>query len=259
MFAHIHVQEMTLGLGLLFGALHALEPGHGKTALFVHLLDGRRSRWVPLTMGLSTAVSHTLSLLLIAFCVHGVTHMIAHGVAESVVPETMRWVSVALILGVGGWMLFTALLAKNQQSSCGCGAHQHETHQLDEHHHGHHAAQETDHAVAGKSDLRTTALLGTAVGLLPCPSALAAYLTGMASGDPADGYLIIVAFGIGIAVSIFGVGLVLQCLSTKLLPLLKMSDRSVRRWNIARAVLILFVGLSYAGWLSYESILPISN
>jgi len=232
---------MTLALGLAFGAFHALEPGHGKTALFVHLLDGRKSRWVPLTMGISTAVSHTISLLIIAFGVHALTHMLADGKADSIVPEVMRWISVALILSVGVWMLISALTRNVQKSTCGCHAHKHETH---------HTAKQAVHTSPVGGDLKTTALLGTAVGLLPCPSALAAYLTGLTSGNPIDGYLIIAAFGVGIAASIIAVGFVLQCFSTRLAPFFRGSDSTARGWNITRAVVILLIGLSYAGSLS---------
>lgn len=66
--------EWTLGLAFLLGLLHALEPGHGKTALWVYLSSGGRRPWHPLVMGASTAFSHSISLLVIALTVHAAHH-----------------------------------------------------------------------------------------------------------------------------------------------------------------------------------------
>lgn len=48
---HQHTHELTLGLAFFLGALHALEPGHGKTAMLVYLSGERRGYWHPLVMG----------------------------------------------------------------------------------------------------------------------------------------------------------------------------------------------------------------
>lgn len=91
------------------GALHALEPGHGKTAMFVYLLDGRRSFWHPIVMGLSTAVSHSISLFAIAFGVHLAHHVISgdHN-HEGHVSVTLQWISAMLVVAVSGFLMVQA-------------------------------------------------------------------------------------------------------------------------------------------------------
>jgi ABC-type nickel/cobalt efflux system permease component RcnA len=96
------------------------------------------------------------------------------------------------------------------------------------------------------SGYKTTALLGLAIGLLPCPSALAAYLAGLSTGNAADAYLMIAVFAAGIAFSLTVVGLVLQHAS----HLLHSSGRERTRasvWTLARALVILGIGLVYCG------------
>ena len=51
---HLHANEVTLGLAFFLGALHAIEPGHGKTAMLVYLSGERRSFWHPVVIGIGT-------------------------------------------------------------------------------------------------------------------------------------------------------------------------------------------------------------
>lgn len=243
---HSHTHELTLGFAFLLGAIHALEPGHGKTAMLVYLAGEKRSLWHPVVMGLSTALSHSISLFAIAFAVHLTHHVVAgdhHH--EHFVSDLLQWISAGLVLCVGAWMLWKAVSRK--KTTC-C------------HHHSHESCCEHPTLVAleasgatapkqdamerhSKSSFSTTALLGIAVGLFPCPSALAAYFTGLSTGQPWAAYIIIALFAAGIATSLTGVGICLQLFGERLA---KFSTRArLLPWSHIRAVLILGVGLYY--------------
>jgi ABC-type nickel/cobalt efflux system permease component RcnA len=284
MHLHSHSQELSLGLSFILGALHALEPGHGKTAMFVYLLDGNRSFWHPLIMGLSTAVSHSVSLFAIAFGVHIAHHLIAtdHHHEEQV-SGALQWISALLVVAVGGFLLVQAI--RGRKVTC-CGQHHHHE-DCSDHSHSHvdshshsRATRSTEpqfvqlggmlpgNAVAGnsnaasttvmpmtsaivesseparsRSSYRTTAILGLAVGLLPCPAAMAAYFTGLSSGSPGTSYLIIAVFAAGIACSLSVVGILLQCFGQKVG---RRPERLVNLpWNYVRSALILGIGLIY--------------
>lgn len=291
---HSHTHELSLGLSFFLGALHALEPGHGKTAMFVYLLDGRRSFWHPIVMGLSTAVSHSVSLFAIALGVHLAHHVIAgdHD-HEGQVSEALQWVSALLVVAVGGYLMVQTL--RGRKSAC-CG-HTHHHEQTDLHHSGHHHHQGTacdqehcnhDHSkdadlhsppliqlggtsAASMSDrdnttevtdaatttavrkpdqsgsFRTTAILGLAVGLLPCPTAMAAYFAGLSSGSPAAAYLIIGLFSAGIACSLSLTGIVLQYCGEKFGR--RSAALSQLPWGLIRSALILGIGLIYVARL----------
>ncbi|QDT65204.1 urease accessory protein UreH domain-containing protein [Calycomorphotria hydatis] len=241
MFAHAHINELTLGLGLLFGILHALEPGHGKTALFVHLLNGNKSRWIPLVMGIATALSHSVSLLIVAAVIHLLTHMLSGHAIESAAICLLQWGSVALILGIGSWMLIKAFHTSTTTKSCTCSMHKKENKEP--------SCQEGSTLLG--NDFTLSAALGAAVGLMPCPSALVAYLTGLTSGNLLEGYLIIAAFAVGICLSLTVIGLILQCFSSSVGHLLHLSDRS-KQLNILRASIIVLVGMFYAGRLLWQ-------
>ncbi|TWT58851.1 Nickel/cobalt efflux system RcnA [Thalassoglobus neptunius] len=244
---HQHTHDLTLGLAFLLGALHALEPGHGKTAMFVYLVGGRRSPWHPIVMGLSTAVSHSVSLFAIAFAVHLAHHVVTgdHHHEENV-STFLPWVSALLVVAVGCYLLRQAIRGKQVR----CCGHDHHSHD-----HDHDCADgpsvvKLDVAsgdLSSQSPLRTsyktTALLGMAVGLLPCPSALAAYFTGLSTGSPAAAYLIIALFAAGIASSLTLVGIMLQLFGDRIGR--RMTGTSRLPWAHIRALLILGMGAFY--------------
>ncbi len=239
MHLHSHTHELTLGLSFVLGALHALEPGHGKTAMFVYLLGGKRSIWHPVVMGISTAFPHSVSLFAIAFGVHIAHHLIAgdhhhheecpdhsHGHSHehsacSIEPPLVQLGGfpkahspVNNPIGVSA----TDLPNTSPQSSA-------------------------VESIPSPGSYRTTAILGLAVGLLPCPTALAAYFTGLSSGSPAAAYLIIGLFAAGIASSLSLVGILLQYFGEKFGR--RTESLVSLPWNYIRSGLILGIGLIY--------------
>jgi nickel/cobalt exporter len=278
MHVHSHSHELSLGLSFFLGALHALEPGHGKTAMFVYLLDGKRSFWHPVVMGLSTAFSHSVSLFAIAFGVHIAHHLIAgdHHHEEQV-SSVLQWISALLVVAVGGFLLVQAIRGRKVR----CCGHDHDG-ACSDHSHGHAHGNSHEHATCvsepqlvqlggfsspimaastaavlpivsvesapaavtpSRPSYRTTAILGLAVGLLPCPTAMAAYFTGLSSGSPGATYLIIGLFAAGIASSLSLVGILLQYFGEKFG---RRSERLVNLpWNYIRSALILGIGLIY--------------
>jgi ABC-type uncharacterized transport system, permease component len=71
------------------------------------------------------------------------------------------------------------------------------------HHHHHHGEEQAD----GPS-FRSLFAVGVSGGLLPCPSALVVLLAAISLHRVAFGLLLIVAFSLGLALSITGVGLI---------------------------------------------------
>ena len=88
-----------------------------------------------------------------------------------------------------------------------------------------------------------SALLGVAFGLLPCPSALAAYFTSMSTGTPVAAYTVIALFAAGIASSLAFVGLLVQHFGDRLFN--RKGRLSKLPWAHLRAAIILLVGFAY--------------
>jgi nickel/cobalt exporter len=81
------------------------------------------------------------------------------------------------------------------------------------HHHHHEHAPAEDHTVTNRSLIG----LGAAAGLIPCPSALVVLLGAIAQHEIALGLLLIVAFSLGLAGTLTGLGLVVVY-ARKLIP-----------------------------------------
>ena len=190
-------------------------------------------------MGISSAVSHSISLVGIAFLVHAAQYALT-GDASNASEAAQFWLrafSSVVVVGVGIWML---LVARNETevSRCGCGQHQHDHHEA----HGHdHSAphEETTNQKAGYS---ASVLLGAAFGMLPCPSAVAAYLTGMAHGSPMEAYTSIALFAFGIATSLTFVGILVQRFGQRLTG--GTSRLANLPWATLRGAVVLLVGAS---------------
>ena len=216
------------------GAGHALTPGHGKTLMAAYLVGTRGTALHALGLGLSVSVSHTVGILVLAGVVVGFSDVVAPDVV-------VRWapiVAACSIAVIGGWMLLTEIRRRRARAAETTHDHdQDHAHDRDhghghphdyDHGHGHphkHAHPHTapdplehthggvthSHAPAAGSTItwRSLFLLGLAGGLIPSTSALLILLGSIAAGRPAFGFVLVVAFGLGMAAVMGGIGFAL--------------------------------------------------
>jgi nickel/cobalt transporter (NicO) family protein len=203
------------------GAGHALTPGHGKTLMAAYLVGTRGSPRHALGLGISVSVSHTAGILALAAAVVAASDALAPDVV-------VRWAPVVAaisIVAIGGWMLFGELRRRRAAG----GGHDHADDHGQSHGHGHSHAHgqshdhDVDHAhvpdhAGGHSHgpapgssitWRSLFVLGLAGGLIPSTSALLILLGSIAAGRPAFGFILVVAFGLGMAGVMTGIGLAL--------------------------------------------------
>jgi nickel/cobalt exporter len=159
-----------------WGALHALSPGHGKAMVAAYLVGTRGKPRHAVALGATVTVAHTIGVFLLGF--------VTLALSQYVLPEDLYpWlnlVSGALVVTIGLGVLRARLR----------GGHSH--------HHHHHG-----HAVSNRSLIG----LGAAAGLIPCPSALVVLLGAIAQHQIGLGMLLIVAFSLGLAGTLTGLGL----------------------------------------------------
>ncbi len=134
----ITVRQLTPGLIVLsllvamgFGALHALEPGHGKTLVAAYLVGERGTAWHALLLGLTVTASHTIGV----FALGAVALFASHYIVPEQLYPWLNLVSGLLIAGMGGILLRQACL----RSVGYAPSHHHHSHDSDHHHaHDHH-------------------------------------------------------------------------------------------------------------------------
>jgi len=184
---------LSLLLALGFGAIHALEPGHGKTFVAAYFVGVKGTARQAMTLGLIIAATHTIGVLVIG--------LITLFGSRFILPERLYpWLSLAsglMILALGvrliadrsrNWRLrqrFFDLIRRR--------AEKHHDH---DHGHAHsHSHEKAD----GPRPWRSLMLLGLADGLTPSPSALVVLLAAVSLDRIGLGLLLIVAFSVGLA------------------------------------------------------------
>jgi ABC-type nickel/cobalt efflux system permease component RcnA len=197
-----------------WGALHALSPGHGKAMVAAYLVGTRGTARHAVALGATVTITHTAGVFLLG--------VVALGLSEYVLPEDLYpWlnlVSGLMVLGVGAYVLRTHVLRTR--------AHHH--------HHHHH----------GPEDLSWRGILamGTAAGIIPCPSALVVLLGAIAQGEIALGMLMIVAFSLGLAATLTLLGIAVVS-AGRVIKRLNVPARVVTVLPAVSALLIVGVGL----------------
>jgi len=218
---------LALLVAAFWGAAHALTPGHGKAMVAAYLVGTKGRPRDAFFLGGTVTVAHTAGVFALGF--------VTLGLSAFVVPEQLYpWltlVSGVLVVVVGAAVLRQRL-----------GSHDHHRHDHEHHHrheHGHaHDHEHEDDALTSKGILG----VGIAAGLLPCPSALVVLLSAIALHRVGLGLALIVAFSLGLAATITGIGLV-AVFARRTFGRLSLDGRLVRALPAVSAALILTVGL----------------
>ena len=229
---------LSLLLALGFGAIHALEPGHGKTFVAAYFVGVKGTVRQALALGLIVATTHTIGVLVIGF-------VTLFG-SQYILPERLYpYLSLAsglMVLALGvrliasrasgwrGWRRFASVFRRDS-------THDHDHIHTHGHHHSHDPAP-------GAPPWKSLLVLGLADGLTPSPSALIVLLAAVSLDRIGLGLLLIVAFSIGLATVLMLVSLAL------------LYTRRVLQWlgegGAASGA------NAYAGWISGAAVLRVA-
>jgi nickel/cobalt exporter len=228
-------------LAVVLGGAHALAPGHGKTVMAAYLVGLRGTLRQAVTIGVTVTVTHTAGVLLLGL-VLSTTRAVA---SERVYP----WLGLAsgLLLAAVG----VGLLARSRAGHLhGPGHdHPHDHHHDHPHDHGHGPSHRRD--PGPPLGRRGLVVMGLAGGLVPSPSAVVVLLGGIALGRAWLGVTLVLAYGLGMAATLTGVGLLLARLRSRMdrrlrLPGGSLAARLGRRLPAVTASVIVLVGLGLA-------------
>ena len=213
------VVAASLLLALFWGAAHALSPGHGKAIVAGYLVGARGTARHALLLGAIVTATHTIGVFALG--------LVTLALSSVLLPEQLYpWlnlVAALLVVGVGVGVVRSRL------------AHA-RAHARGHHHHHHH---DHDHGLSGRS------LLGVGIsgGIVPCPTALVVLLGAISLHRVGFGLVLIVAFSIGLAASIAGIGLIAVA-ARGALSRVGFDGRLVRALPAVSAVLVLALGLA---------------
>lgn len=199
---------VAIATAVLFGAVHALMPGHGKIVLISYHLGQSSSPTAAFTNGAILAMTHVglaVALVLAGYAV--ISRAFAYGGRT---PQ-FEAASGVLIILIGTYLLWTSL------------THRH------------------DAVPNGRS-------LALATGMIPCPLTTFVLSYALARNVLASGLLVTAAMAVGMIITIGGVALVAAFARDRLVGLLTRSEGWRHRAGMALeaggAVLVVLLGLS---------------
>jgi nickel/cobalt exporter len=213
------------------GALHSLEPGHGKGVISAYLIATRGKARDAVLLGLISAVTHTLSIVILSVAATSAVKLLA--------PDSLtRWLELlsgVLITIIGARILYRhvrpRIVSIGKLSAKHDDIYEHHHH---EHHHLHHNQ--------GKpSSLAGIVTVGLLTGLIPCPSAMAIFLASLTADQISLGVVLVGAFSLGSAVTMSVIGVLIVHAGKTV----KQMDRIgfVRSLNLLSSLLILGLGV----------------
>jgi ABC-type nickel/cobalt efflux system permease component RcnA len=226
-----------IALGL--GALHALEPGHGKTIVAAYLVGSRGTARHAFLLGLIVTASHTAGV----FALGAITLY----ASRYIVPEQLYpWLGVfsgLTIAGLGGYMFLRRWSGLDLD-------HSHTSGQL----HSHwfpSSAKKAAVAPAPAENNKSVSLyqlfaLGITGGIIPCPAALVVLLSAFALHRVGLGFFLITAFSLGLASVLIGFGM-LMVYGRRFMARLQVNGPLTTRWlPVASAAFMTVLGAAIA-------------
>jgi nickel/cobalt transporter (NicO) family protein len=222
---------VSLLIAAFWGAVHALTPGHGKALVAGYLVGTRGRPRHAVLLGATVTVTHTAGVFALG--------LVTLALSQFVVPDALYpWltlVSGLLVVAVGSSVLVHRLRRRQD-------GHAHHHHGGSGHSHAHHheAVSHSHH----DDSLTSRGILGVGVaaGILPCPSALVVLLSAIALHRIGFGIALILAFSLGLAATVTGIGLV-AVLARRAFSRLSFEGRLIQVLPAVSAAVILCVGV----------------
>lgn len=170
-----------------FGAIHALEPGHGKTLVAAYFAGVRGTVKQALTLGLIIAATHSLGVMAIGLLVLFGSHFI---LPEDLYPWLTLFAGL-IVLSLGLRLAAQRIPSLLRRRS-----------NLHAHGHSHEHPE-----AAGGSPWRNLVLIGLVDGIVPSPSTILVLLAAVSLDRIVLGAALIVAFSVGLAAVLTAVSL----------------------------------------------------
>jgi ABC-type nickel/cobalt efflux system permease component RcnA len=208
---------MLLLLAGLFGAAHALTPGHGKTLVAAYLVGERGTVAHALLLGMVTTVTHTGGVIAVA----ALLAILGDRITPAQVHTALAFFGGLLIASIGVWLLLARLAGKADHVHIG-GGHSHSHSHAHSHDHHHH------HAPVAEGGVRIGSLiaLGISGGIVPCWDAVVLLGFAITAQRLWLGVPLLLAFSAGLAFVLVAIGVLV----------VKLKGFGSSRWGKGRVV-----------------------
>jgi nickel/cobalt exporter len=234
------------------GALHALEPGHGKTLVAAYLVGSRGTAKHAVLLGIVVTAAHTAGVYLL-----GAATLYA---SRYIVPEQLYpWLGAISGLSVAGLGIFIFLRHWTGET----GEHSHLSGERHSHWFSSIFKQAAPKRAVISSDsitiertlsLRELCMLGITGGIVPCPAALVVLLSAFSLHRIGFGLFLITAFSLGLAAVLVIVGLTMVYAKRALSSRVPSGDPALRYLPMlsSSCMVVLGVGITISAFASVQ-------
>jgi nickel/cobalt exporter len=235
------------------GALHALEPGHGKTIVAAYLVGSRGTARHAVLLGIVATAAHTAGVYLL-----GAVTLYA---SRYIVPEQLYpWLGIISGLSVTGIGVFIFLRHLTGET----GEHSHAPGEQHSHwfvamlkkpapDRGSSAEPANRVAMADDSkpseralSLRELCMLGVTGGIVPCPAALVVLLSAFSLHRIGFGLFLIAAFSVGLAAVLVTVGVTMVYAKRLLSSRMRTDSTALRYLPLLSSTFMVVLGVGIA-------------
>ncbi len=238
-----------IGLSMMYGAAHALSPGHGKTIVAAYLVGTQGHLWRGLVQAVYLGIIVTLSHVFVVLAVGIIAMTLTAGVLTPKATVFLQIASGLMVIGIGIPMIVkrvrTYYLAKAVAEVSGASVID-----IDHHHDGdthshvhaeggdHGPVHSHEHGVSGhyhRHEISADAswwdllVLGITGGMVPCLGAVIVFLIGAGYGKLALGVTLIISFSVGLAAVLIAVGISMVLCKTLLDRFFRWFDEHFKR------------------------------
>ncbi len=206
-----------IGMSFAYGVFHAVGPGHGKAVVTSYFMARESQIRRGLTMGWLIAGIQAAVAIFVVGILGWVLNFSRLSLLDSM--PVVEAVSYGLIVVLGAGMTWAALTGRDcghDHGGAGQDHHDHDHEHSHSHHHdhghhgtcghdhGHNLAQAADEHRTGRAEFWGAAIVS---GIRPCTGALIVLLFALANGIFLIGALSAVAMGVGVALTVSGIGI----------------------------------------------------
>ena len=195
-------------LGVVFGAVHALTPGHSKTVIASYVLGSRLSVFKSLAVSGALAFVHVASAVVIALTAAALVKKTIGGAGRA---PSLEIASGILLAGLGLWLLWRGVRSQPHLHNEGI-------------------------------------LVGAAAGLIPCPLTLFTMVLAQSRGVPEAGIAFAVTMMAGVALTLSAVAVATAFARDHLIAFMERhgesASRALRAFDIVTGALLAVVGIA---------------
>jgi nickel/cobalt transporter (NicO) family protein len=180
-----------LPAGVVFGAVHALTPGHGKSILASYLIGSRLATLRAIAVAAALALTHVGSAVVLALLAAPLITRTLGGVGRA---PALEFASRGLLIGIGLWLILRAWHGRGHPHGEGL-------------------------------------LVGVVAGLIPCPLTLFAMFFALSRGVPEAGLVFAAAMMLGVLATLSLVALATVLMRDRMLHLIERHGASLQKMS----------------------------